>query len=116
MATKSFQRTPLPQFSADERRAHLRKAAELRAQRAQVKEDFTRGKLSFLDIVEVARDEKATHSDLVCAKLRVSELIRAKPGIGRARCERIMEDLEIARTRCVGGLGHRQVQELAKIL
>ena len=61
-------------------------------------------------------EEKDGKGDMVCAKLRVSELIRAKPGIGRARCERIMDDLAIARTRCVGGLGPRQVERLAQIL
>ena len=116
MATKSFQRTPLPTFTPDERREHLRKAAQLRVRRAQVKEDFAQGKISFLDIIECAREEKEGKGDMVCAKLRVSELIRAKPGIGRARCERIRDDLAIARTRCVGGLGPRQVERLAQIL
>jgi len=103
-------------FTADERRAHLRKAARIRAQRAEIKRRFSCGELSFIDIVGIAHDEKAEGHDLVCAKIRVSEIIRSKRGIGRAHCEHIMDELNIASSRCIGGLGRHQVEALAEIL
>lgn len=105
-----------PQLTTDARREHLRKAAEVRAKRVDVKRAFNHGELSFLDIIRLSRKEKDENLDQVCSRLRVNELIRAKPGIGRRKCDRIMSDLGIAPTRCVGGLGKRQIENLADIL
>lgn len=117
MADKKASRAAsLPTFTSDERRAHLRKAAELRLKRSEIKKQFAHGNLSFADIVELAQEEKREGTDKVCAKIRVSEIIRAKPGIGRAKCAHIMDDLAISPTRCVGGLGPRQIEHLCEIM
>lgn len=116
MANGVINRTPLPSFTADERRQNLEKAARLRLSRAHVKEQFAKGELSFLDIVQIAHNEKENNQDLVCAKLRVNELIRSCPGIGKAKCQRIMQTLKISPMRCIGGLGRRQIEELNEVL
>lgn len=92
----------LPAQTDEQRKAALDKATVVRRHRAQVKKSLKEGETS---LSEALCDEK-------CDRMRVSELLRALPGVGAARAEAIMEDLGISEGRRVKGLGTRQRREL----
>ena len=75
----------LPQLTDEQRAAALEKAAAARRSRAELKE-----------------------SDEALAKLKVSALLEALPGVGKVRAAALMEQFEIAPSRRVRGLGERQ--------
>jgi len=91
-----------PQLTAEQRAAALEKAGEVRRQRADIKQRLKRGNLSAPDALEAAR------TDDVIAKLRVSALLESLPGIGKVRAAQIMNQVGIAPTRRVQGLGELQ--------
>jgi tRNA threonylcarbamoyladenosine modification (KEOPS) complex Cgi121 subunit len=97
---------PLPDLDPEQRREALRKAAEVRQIRAQVKQMLKSGEIGLGDVL--ARAETAEP----LAKMRVSDLLEALPNIGKVRARRTMEDLDIAPTRRLRGLGPRQKQAL----
>lgn len=97
---------PLPDLDPEQRRQALAKAAEVRQIRAQVKQMLKSGEVTFGEVL--ARAETAEP----LAKMRVSELLEALPNIGKVRARRVMEDLDIAPTRRLRGLGPRQKDAL----
>lgn len=60
-------------------------------------------------ISEVIRDGKENEA---IGKMRVSALLESMPGVGRARARQIMEDVGIAQSRRVRGLGANQTAAL----
>jgi hypothetical protein len=96
----------LPPLTPEQRQAALEKAAASRRERAEVK---NRLKHSGATLVEVVNE--AEHNDVI-AKMRVSELLRSMPGIGKVRAQQVMEKLKISQTRRVRGLGAKQVAAL----
>lgn len=92
----------LPTQTDEQRKAALGRATEVRRYRAQVKKSLKNGTTSLLDVFD---DEE-------CRRMRVSELLRALPGIGEASTEAIMTDLGISEGRRIKGLGARQRREL----
>lgn len=97
---------PLPQLDPEQRQQALAKAAEVRQIRAQVKQMLKAGEVTIGEVL--ARAESAEP----LAKMRVSELLEALPNIGKVKARRTMEDLDIAPTRRLRGLGPRQKQAL----
>jgi len=96
----------LPPLTPEQRQAALEKAAASRRERAEVK---NRLKHSGATLAEVVNE--AEHNEVI-AKMRVSELLRSMPGIGKVRAEQVMEKLKISQTRRVRGLGAKQVAAL----
>ena len=92
---------PIPQLSQDERIAALEKAKAARAKRAEIREELKAGKLSLEQVIDMKDDE-------VVGRMRVSVLIETLPGYGKAKAEKIMDELKIAKTRRLRGLGERQ--------
>ena len=83
----------------DEERAAARdKATAARAARAEVKAKLR------------AADDEAL------SRMKVSDLLESAPGIGKVRSAAIMEDIGIARTRRVRGLGVHQRKALIEQL
>ena len=97
-------------LSAAERADALHKAAAARATRADAKESLKNGKRSAADIISSAGE------DDVLARMRVSELLESLPGIGKVRAAAIMEQLGIAASRRVRGLGVHQRQALVDFI
>jgi guanylate kinase len=100
-----------PKLSESERKQYLAAAAAARAERAQLKRDVAAGKAKASAIVAENDDSKTT-----IGRMRVAELLRAVPGLGKARVETIMADLGIADNRRLGGLGKNQRAALADLL
>jgi ribosomal protein S13 len=57
--------------------------------------------------------ERSAHDDAL-AKLKVSALLEAIPGIGKVKATSIMERLGIAQSRRLRGLGPHQIDALKR--
>jgi hypothetical protein len=95
-----------PQLTPEQRAAALAKAAEVRVARAELKAKLKMGSISLAEALE------ASSTDTVIAKLKVLTLLESLPRLGKVKARRLMEELEIADNRRVGGLGAQQRQAL----
>ncbi|WP_435300014.1 integration host factor, actinobacterial type [Timonella sp. A28] len=97
---------PLPELTPEQRAAALEKAAEARRIRAEVKNRLknSNGKLS--EVIE----EGAT--DEAIGKLKVVSLLESLPGVGKVKARAIMDEVGIAESRRVRGLGPHQAAAL----
>jgi guanylate kinase len=95
-----------PALSPEQRAEALVKAAHCRRARADVKAKVKAGLLGISDVLILAK------SDTAIAKMRVSELLEALPGVGKIRAAAIMERMAISTPRRIQGLGIHQRTEL----
>ena len=86
----------LPQLTDEQRKEALAKAAEARKARAELKEQLKRGDISLKEVL---------------AKASSDEII-GKTKVGKVKAKEIMDELEIAQTRRLRGLGDRQRRAL----
>ena len=91
-----------PQLTPEQRAAALEKAARARRVRAEVKERLKMGVLSLPDLF------REMEANPILAKLKVVAVIESLPGVGKVKAKRLMEELEIAASRRLGGLGTKQ--------
>jgi len=94
----------LPPLSPEQRRAALDKAVAARRERAEVKDALKGGRLSVAEAL--GKDSEAIR------KLPVRTLIESLPGIGKARAQQILDELEISDSRSLRGLGPQQKKRL----
>lgn len=92
---------PLPTLTDEQRRDALAKAAEARRKRAELKAELKSGRRSLRDLLMKEGDETV-------AKMKVSAVLEALPGVGKVRARKIMERLDISATRRIRGLGAKQ--------
>ncbi|XAS69354.1 integration host factor, actinobacterial type [Micrococcaceae bacterium Sec5.7] len=97
-------------LTARERADALNKAAAARAVRAAAKERLKSGEQSVADVISSGAADDAI------ARMRVAELLEALPGIGKVRAAAIMEQLGIAASRRVRGLGVHQRRALVDFI
>jgi hypothetical protein len=95
-----------PILTPEQRTAALKKAAEARTARAELKEKLKMGSVTLKEALTRA------DGDPVIGKLKVLNLLESLPGLGKVKARRIMEDIGIAETRRVQGLGAQQRQTL----
>jgi hypothetical protein len=88
----------------------LNKAAAVRATRAAAKESLKNGEKSAAEIISAAVEDEAM------ARMKVSELLEALPGIGKVRAAAIMKQLGIAASRRLRGLGIHQRRALVDFI
>lgn len=93
----------VPSITDEERRRGMRIAVERRQDRARFKALVKSGEIEPLSAL----------SDKRAAGIRVEELLRSMPGIGKASAASIMMLCEIAPNRRVRGLGDRQRERLS---
>ena len=96
----------LPQLTDEQRKQALAKAAEARKARAERKEQLKRGDTNLKEVLDQAQDNE------IIGKTKVSALLEALPKVGKVKAKEIMEQLEIAQTRRLRGLGDRQRRAL----
>ncbi len=96
----------VPELDADQRRAALEKAAEARRVRAELKRKLKAGEISLEELLE-----RSSGSDHL-AKMRVAEVLASLPGYGKVRARRLMDELSIAESRRLRGLGTKQREKL----
>lgn len=93
---------PLPDLHPDQRRAALAKAAEARRIRAELKQMLKSGEVSLQEVLDRSGSAEAL------AKMRVAEVLGAMPAYGPVKAKKLMEQLDIAPSRRLRGLGPRQ--------
>ncbi|AGF72564.1 integration host factor, actinobacterial type [Corynebacterium halotolerans] len=96
----------LPKLTDEQRKEALAKAAEARKARAELKEKLKRGGTNLKEVLDQAQ------TDEIIGKTKVSALLEALPKVGKVKAKEIMEELEIAQTRRLRGLGDRQRRAL----
>jgi transposase len=99
-----------PVLSAEQRSAALAKAASVRVERSELKERLKAGNIALRDVFSLAETNE------VVGKLKVLTLLESWPGIGKVKARRIMDDVGIADTRRVRGLGAHQRSALIQQL
>ena len=88
----------LPPLTPEQRANALQRAAQVRAERAELKGKLKNGALTLAEVMDAD----------VMAKVKVSVLLTSLPGVGKIRAQQIMDRLGIAPTRRVRGLGANQ--------
>ncbi len=99
----------VPKLSPEDRAEALEKAKAARPKRAEVRKKLKDGKLTLEQVIDMREDP-------VVGRMRVSALIETLPGYGKAKAEKIMQELRIAESRRLRGLGERQREALIERL
>ena len=98
---------PLPPTLTDEqRKAALAKAGEARRARAELKERLKMGSLNLSELLAMA------DADDMVAGIKVLAVIESLPGVGKVTARRTMDEIGIADTRRLRGLGEQQRKAL----
>lgn len=95
-----------PQLSPEQRADALKKAGEARRARAELKERLKLGTLTLSELLSQA------DSDELVGKTKVLAVLESLPGVGKVKARRTMEEIGIAETRRLRGLGVQQRQAL----
>jgi signal recognition particle GTPase len=95
-----------PSLTPEQREQALAKAAEARRVRAELKEKLKMGALTLQALLDQAQ------ADDHVGKMKVLAVIEALPGVGKVKARRTMEEIGIADTRRVRGLGDQQRTKL----
>lgn len=88
-----------------DRAAASRAAVAARRARAEVKADIAAGRRSPIEVLDAAWSDAPPAAE---ASLRVREFLTSLPSVGPTRAAQIMEQLAIADSKRLGGLGVRQ--------
>lgn len=96
---------PLPKLTEAQRQEALKKAAEARQKRADLRKRLKSGEVNVKDII-------GKTDDPIISRMKVSSLLESLPGIGKARAQKIMQEAGISPTRRVQGLGSKQKEIL----
>lgn len=99
----------LPNLTPEDRAKALKKAAEARQKRAEIRAKIKSGSMSFAAVMKKADDP-------VVARMKVSTLLESLPGFGKAKATKLMSELGISDSRRVQGLGARQREQLMERL
>lgn len=99
----------LPNLSDADRQAALKKAAEARQKRAELRAKIKSGDMTFKQVMNKSDDP-------IVARMKVSTLLESLPGFGKAKAAKIMDELQISESRRVQGLGARQREQLMERL
>ena len=95
-----------PSLTPEQREQALAKAAQARRARAEIKEKLKMGSMTLRELLEQAGDDDHV------GKMKVLAVIEALPGVGKVKARRTMEEIGIADTRRVRGLGDQQRKAL----
>lgn len=93
---------PVPPLTAHQRADGLARATAARRHRAGVKRRLKQGETHIDEVIA-----EAAHDDAL-ARLTVTELLESMPGVGPVTAGRLMDELGIARSRRLRGLGEHQ--------
>ncbi len=98
----------LPKLTPEQRAEALAKATEARRKRAEIKGKLKSKELTLNEVFALADENEAI------AKMRVQALLESLPRVGVQRAQQLMEEIGIASSRRVRGLGPVQRAELIK--
>jgi hypothetical protein len=92
----------IPRLSAEQRAGARAVATAARSARAQARAELKSGRLSLAELLERA------DADEQLAAMRVTALLAALPGYGKVRSAALLDQLRIAESRRLRGLGPHQ--------
>lgn len=92
----------LEPLTPEQRAAALDKAFKARQARAEVKTELKSGRTSLSAVLDRAGSDEAL------SKMKVHDLLRSLPGVGDRRASALMEEIGIAASRRLKGLGVHQ--------
>ncbi len=95
-----------PALTPEQRAAALAKAAAARTARAELKERLKLGSLTLAEVL--AQGE----TDELVGKTKVLAILESLPGVGKVKARRTMDEIGIADSRRVRGLGSQQREAL----
>jgi hypothetical protein len=95
-----------PSLSPEDRARALEKAAAARKERADLKNRLKMGSLSLQELLVQAETNE------IYGKTKVLAVLEALPGVGKVKARRAMEEIGIADTRRLRGLGKEQRAKL----
>jgi hypothetical protein len=78
------------------------KAAEARRVRADLKQRLKMGSVTLAEVLQQAS------ADEIVGKTKVLAVLESLPGVGKVKARRLMEDIGIAESRRLRGLGDQQ--------
>lgn len=93
---------PVPSLSPQQRADALGRAVAARGDRARVRQQLKQREITLTEVLDEGT------SDGAISRMRVSSLVESMPGVGPATATTIMEELGIAASRRVRGLGPHQ--------
>ncbi len=91
-----------PKLTPEQRQAALEKAAQVRKVQKEVKMRLKMGSLSLSELLELA------DGDEIVARIKVLAALESLPRVGKVKARRTMEDIGIAESRRLSGLGDNQ--------
>lgn len=97
-----------PERSLDQRMEALRRANEIRSQRAQLKRDLKSGDISITSVIKDPPDFVLT--------AKVFDMLMAVPKYGKVKATRFLNTCRISQGKTIGGLSDRQRTELLEVL
>ncbi len=95
-----------PSLTPEQRQAALAKAAEARRARAEIKERLKMGSITLAELLTQAE------TDDMVAGIKVLAVLESLPGVGKVKARRTMDEVGIADTRRLRGLGEQQRKSL----
>ena len=98
----------LPDLTPQQRAEALEKATRARRRRAEVKNALKSRELTLSEVIDMAASDEAI------AKMKVRSLLEALPRVGVSTAEALMNEIKIAPSRRVRGLGQVQREELIR--
>jgi hypothetical protein len=104
MPTPVKQINSAPARSLDQRMDALQRANRVRSQRAALKGELKKGKVSIRSVLADPPDFLGT--------AKVVDVLMAAPKCGRVKSAKIMEQCRVSQSKTVGGLSERQRREL----
>lgn len=96
----------LPTLTPEQRAEALAKAAAARRERAEIKNRLKYSQGSLREVIEAGQENE------VIGKMKVTALLESLPGVGPVTARQIMDEIGIAHTRRVRGLGVNQITAL----
>lgn len=96
----------LPTLTEEQRMEALTRAAEVRSQRAETKRAIKAGELDPLEAMGMP----------VMQRCFVLGFFKSLPGVGEAKAAKLMDRFGVSPRKRVGGLGHRQREEISAYL
>ncbi|MFC6354012.1 integration host factor, actinobacterial type [Rothia nasimurium] len=101
---------PLQPLTEEQRAAAREKAKKARVTRAEIKDAVKNKQITIAEVLKRAETDEAV------ARLKVTDLLTSLPGVGEVRTENILNELNIAASRRLRGLGIHQRKALINLL
>ncbi len=99
-----------PSRTPEQRTQALERALASRQERALIRQRLKSGDLKARDVLEACEQNQAWGA------LPIRAFLTALPGVGTAKADAIMRDIDIAASRRLRGLGERQRLELLRVI